>query len=156
MTKSDFFNKAAPAALASGHIWPQYAVCEAALESGWGSSELATAANNLFGQKQGATTGTNETIELPTREFLNGAWTTVLATWPKFADWTEAFTARMALLRHNPVYADALAATDGETFIKLVSVHWATDPLRAEKVLDTYHANWNLIQNAMVLANAKS
>ncbi|HZU08351.1 MAG TPA: glucosaminidase domain-containing protein, partial [Pseudacidobacterium sp.] len=47
-----FLQKAYQAAAAAGHIFPEYAACEAALESGWGLSHLATEANNLFGQKQ--------------------------------------------------------------------------------------------------------
>ena len=94
MTKADFFNKAMPAALASGHLFPEYAVCEAALESGWSKSELATAANNLFGMKQGFVTAGLPTIDIPTREFLHGAWVTVNATWPKFDSWEASFRAR--------------------------------------------------------------
>ena len=154
MTKSDFFNKAIPEALASGHVWPEYAVCEAALESGWGASELATAANNLFGQKQGGSTEMLDVIEIPTREFLNGKWCTVTATWPKFPDWQASFRSRMSVLNRLAIYAPALSAPDGETFIRLVSQHWATDPQRAQKVLDTYHCNVGLIQNAKTLMNA--
>jgi hypothetical protein len=34
--KQEFFAKAIPAALDADHIWPEYACCEAALESNWG------------------------------------------------------------------------------------------------------------------------
>ena len=50
--QDDFLRKAAAAASAAGHPFPEYAACEAALESAWGQSGLATRANNLFGQKQ--------------------------------------------------------------------------------------------------------
>src|ERR1700761_5944697 len=78
MSEAEFLAKAVAAAKAAGHVWPEYAACEAALESAWGGSELAVQANNLFGQKQAhlPLAGT-ETLTLPTREYLHGAWVTV-------------------------------------------------------------------------------
>jgi flagellum-specific peptidoglycan hydrolase FlgJ len=138
-----FLRKAAAAARTAGHLFPEYAACEAALESGWGQSHLATEANNLFGQKQAhpPLPGT-QTLSLPTREFLHGAWVAVQASWVQFPNWESCFTERMALLRSlarsYPNYGEALAATTGEQFITLVSRTWSTDPDRAGKVLDVY------------------
>lgn len=156
MTKQDFIAKAVPAALASGHIWPLYAACEAALESGWGTSGLSVKYNNLFGQKTGFATKGCEVAEIPTREFLNGAWCTVTATWPEFKDWAESFKARMALLNGSPKnYGVALGAATGEDFITEVSKHWSTDPNRAKNVLLTYQSNWQALQNALIAAKAE-
>ncbi len=141
MQPEEFLPKAAAAARAAGHIYPEYAACEAALESAWGASQLAREANNLFGQKQshpprGASLG------LPTREFLHGAWLTVQAQWVVFRDWQDCFAHRMTLLRalENgiPDYRAALAAATGEAFVTHVSKSWATDPSRAAKVLSVY------------------
>jgi flagellum-specific peptidoglycan hydrolase FlgJ len=138
-----FLQKAYQAAASAGHIFPAHAACEAALESGWGLSQLATEANNLFGQKQAhpPLRGT-ETISLPTREYLHGAWTTILANWIKFPDWPSCFAQRMRLLKglsaSYPHYAAALSAKTGEEFIQEVSRSWSTDPQRAEKVLSVY------------------
>lgn len=146
-----FLKKAVDAAKAAGHIFPEYAACEAALESGWGMSRLAEEANNLFGQKQAhpALAGTR-TITLPTREYLRGAWATVEASWVMFADWQSAFGERMRLLeslRHAyPHYAAALAAKTGEEFISEVSKSWSTDPQRAGKVLSIYDAHRSVFQ----------
>ena len=52
--QDSFLRQASAAARAAGHIFPDYAACEAALESTWGRSRLAREANNLFGQKQSA------------------------------------------------------------------------------------------------------
>jgi flagellum-specific peptidoglycan hydrolase FlgJ len=148
MMQEEFLRKAGDAARAAGHIFPEFAACEAALESGWGMSELAVTANNLFGQKQAhpALSGT-ETISLPTREYLHGTWTTVQASWVKFANWQTCFEERMRLLKAlehaYPHYAAALAAKTGEEFIDAVSKSWSTDPARAGKVLaiyDRHHA----------------
>lgn len=144
--QDDFLRKAAAAARAAGHLFPEYAACEAALESAWGQSGLATRANNLFGQKQShpPIEGT-DTLPLPTREYLHGQWVTVPANWVLFKDWSTCFHARMRLLerasRKYPHYAAALAATTGEQFVNEVSQTWSTDPLRANKVLSIYRAH---------------
>ena len=141
-----FLARAYRAAQSAHHIFPAYAACEAALESGWGRSLLAVEANNLFGQKQShpPLSGT-ETISMPTREFLHDHWTTVSANWAKFANWSDCFRARMALLeelsRAYPHYAAALKATTGQQYVTAVSLSWSTDPERAGKVLAVYDAH---------------
>jgi flagellum-specific peptidoglycan hydrolase FlgJ len=148
-----FLRKAAAAARAAGHIFPDYAACEAALESGWGQSHLATGANNLFGQKQAhpPLAGT-ETLSLPTREFLHGAWVSVQANWVSFPDWSSCFRERMSLLRSlangYPAYGEALAATTGEQFVTLVSRSWSTDPARAGKVLAVHDSHRPAFEDA--------
>jgi flagellum-specific peptidoglycan hydrolase FlgJ len=140
-TPQDFFlRQASAAARAAEHIFPDYAACEAALESAWGQSRLARDANNLFGQKQSLDEANGVgTISMPTHEFLHGQWVTLTAHWARFADQAACFRARMALLRRlersYPAYARALAATTGEVFIEEVSRAWSTDPQRAAKVL---------------------
>lgn len=141
--QDEFLQRAASAAQAAGHVFPEYAACEAALESAWGQSKLALQANNLFGQKQShpplAGVGT---LLLPTREFLRGTWVTVNAAWVSFPDWSACFDARMQLLHaasvRYPHYAAALAAATGEAFVREVSQTWSTDPARADKVLSIY------------------
>jgi flagellum-specific peptidoglycan hydrolase FlgJ len=144
--QDDFLRRAAAAAGAAGHLFPEYAACEAALESAWGQSGLATRANNLFGQKQSQPPidGTG-TLPLPTKEFLHGQWVTVTANWVLFKDWSTCFHARMRLLQvasgRYPHYAAALIATSGEQFVREVSQTWSTDPARASKVLSIYAAH---------------
>jgi flagellum-specific peptidoglycan hydrolase FlgJ len=141
--QTEFLIKAAAAARAAGHIFPEMAACEAALESAWGLSKLAEEANNLFGQKQdhGRSEG-GGSIVLPTREFLHGAWVTVNASWVKYPDWRACFAGRMEILRalshEYQTYADALRAATGEAFVHEVSKRWSTDPARAGKVLSIY------------------
>lgn len=152
--QEDFLGKAAVAAQAAGNMFPEYAACEAALESAWGRSRLAAEANNLFGQKQSQPPLPGSgTIELPTREFLHGSWVTVNASWVTFADWTACFRARMQLLRsasgRHPHYAAALAATTGEEFIQEVSRTWSTDPARASKVLAIYKTHRASLADAL-------
>ncbi|HEX4022550.1 MAG TPA: glucosaminidase domain-containing protein [Acidobacteriaceae bacterium] len=144
--QSEFLLRAYNAAVEARHIFPEFAACEAALESGWGHSALTLEANNLFGQKQShppvAGTGV---LAMPTREYLHGSWVTVLANWAKFSNWSACFAARMQLLeelsRGFPHYAAALHAGSGEQFVVEVSKSWSTDPARAGKVLSIYDAH---------------
>lgn len=144
--QSIFLARACQSARAAKHVFPEFAACEAALESGWGRSRLAVEANNLFGQKQShpAMAGT-DTISMPTREFLHDHWMTVHANWAKFPGWTECFAARMELLRRLsrafPHYQQALNAANGEQYVIEVSKSWSTDPDRAGKVLALYDAH---------------
>jgi flagellum-specific peptidoglycan hydrolase FlgJ len=124
-----------------GHVWPDFASCEAALESTYGSSLLARQDNNLFGTKQHKHPiyGTHN---LPTREFLAGQWIETTAAWIVFPSVSACFEDRMATLGRlrtgYPHYNEALAATTGEGFVRAVSLTWSTDPLRGQKVLNIY------------------
>ena len=139
-----FLTRARAAALAAGHVFPEFAACEAALESAWGQSKLATQANNLFGQKQ-SHPPVGEGLQLPTKEYAHGAWMTVPALWAKFGNWQDCFAARMALLERlakaYPAYAAALAAGSGSDFVTLVSKRWSTDPDRGQKVLEVWQVH---------------
>ena len=138
-----FLNDTANAALKAGHIYPAMAACEAALESGYGTSGLAKTDHNLFGMKQHQhpVYGTHV---LPTREFENGAWIVINANWVSYPSTVECFIDRMnTLKRLAPVYqhyAAALAAPDAGTYVTEVSKTWSTDPNRATKVAGIYHA----------------
>ncbi len=143
MVHDDFLRRAEAAARAAGHLFPEYAACEAALESGWGMSGLAAQANNLFGQKQSHPPRAGcKTLTLPTREFLHGSWVTVQANWVCFPDWAACFAARMEILKalaaSHPAYKAALAADSGAAFVTEVSQTWSTDPQRAGKVLSLF------------------
>lgn len=139
--QKQFLAAMAVAAKAAGHCFPEMAACEAALESAWGKSALAVQDHNLFGMKahRSAAYGTHI---LPTREFENGEWITVIAKWTTYASEADCFADRMATLVRLapslPHYAAALDATNAETYIREVSASWATDPERAEKCLAIY------------------
>jgi hypothetical protein len=168
--QSDFATQVVAQAKESGHPWPGYAAAEGVLESGWGQSGLAAKYNNIFGQKV-SKWWTGPTVQIETREVINGQSVMVPATWPVFANLAEAFAERLKLLNAAPqYYAEALAAQDGPEFVRLVSASWLTDnalpvgpahpvftfpsgtyqfnagrwstaPNRASEVIDTYNSH---------------
>lgn len=114
------------AAKDAGHIWPEYAACEVAIESGWGQSYLSKEANNLFGQKAPAQLQPGQrTIAIETTEIVHGVSERVMANWLMFSTAAECFAARMALLNRLPgYYYDALHAANGPDFVRQVSGSW--------------------------------
>jgi len=139
------------------HIFPDYAACEVALESAWGQSKLCIQADNLFGEKQ-THPPVFETLTLPTREFLRGAWIVVQANWIRFPTWSDSLKFRLQTLQRLrarfPHYDAALKAADGEQFILEVSQTWSTDPDRAGKVL-TIHDHHKQVFAAAPAKTAK-
>ena len=133
--QKDFLHRAWQAAVKadpSGPSWrPEMAACEAALESGYGHSQLAAQDNNLFGLKQ-CKHPVYGTVSLPTREFLNGEWEEVEANFVRYDSWQECFADRLAnlvrLAKIYPHYKAALNAVNGEEYVRQVSLTWSTDP----------------------------
>lgn len=144
-----FLSKCKQAAMNIGMSWPGYAAAEAALESRYGQSGLAIQANNLFGMKMHKGTPLEETLALPTKEFINGAWISTVAHWMKYPDWEACLRDRLATLTRlapqYPHYQAALDASDGETFVREVSQTWSTDPHRADKVMEIYNENLDVL-----------
>ena len=125
------------------HIYPTMAACEAALESAYGTSQLARLGNNLFGTKQHLHPVCG-TLSLPTKEFLDNEWVECTADWIEYPNVPACFADRMATLMRlrmaYPHYNSALMAATATQYIREVSATWSTDPNRADKVLAIYNA----------------
>jgi flagellum-specific peptidoglycan hydrolase FlgJ len=112
-------------------------LAQAILESGWGNSQLARRANNLFGIKAGSG-WKGPTLSLPTKEFRGGRWVEEVAVWRAYPSYAEAFLDH-ARLFYNGCYETALAyRADPKKFLTHIAPVYATDPRYAEKV-------WNLV-----------
>lgn len=137
-----FITKAAQQADQAGHIFPDMAACEAALESGYGTSRLAIEANNLLGMKQ-HTHPVYGTLNLPTREWIGGEWVTEIGEWVKYPDQASCFIERMVAIRRlSSIYLNYLAAlhaSNPNKYVTSVSLTWSTDLYRAAKVIAIYN-----------------
>ena len=89
---------------------------------------------NLFGVKADAS-WRGPTLDIQTREYLNGQWVMVPARWRKYADWQGCMDDHAAFLRNNPRYALCFSYRDGEGFARAVAAAgYATDPEYANKL----------------------
>ena len=77
-----------------------------------------------------------DVLYINTREFLNGAWTTVAARWRKYTDWQDCMDDHAAFLHQNRRYAACFSCTTGDAFAKAVAkAGYATDPNYAAKLI---------------------
>ena len=138
MKAQDFIDLIGPAARASAKVSgvpASFTVAEAALESGWGSSQLATQGKNLFGVKADPA-WRGDVLVLNTREFLHGTWVMVPARWRKYADWQSCMDDHAAFLHQNRRYEPCFECTTGKAFAAAVArAGYATDPDYAAKVM---------------------
>ena len=139
MTKEEFIAAAISAARTSSALSGLPAgitVAQAALESGWGNSQLARLAHNYFGIKAH---GGCDAIEMPTCEVIGGQTLRTRARFAKYSSMEACFRERDAIILRLACYAEARAAAhDPEAFTRALAKHWATDPRYAEKLLSVY------------------
>jgi flagellar protein FlgJ len=139
----DFLSRIWPHALAAGRetgIPPYFIAAQAALESGWGKSEIQGAdgrtSHNLFGVKAGRG-WTGPVVEAATTEYVNGAPQPTVGRFRAYGSYAEAFADYARLLKSQPRYAPVLEnGTDAAGFARgLAQAGYATDPMYADKLL---------------------
>lgn len=142
MTRERFVVEASRASRASSALSGLPAgvtVAQAALESGWGRSELSRVANNYFGIKAH---GKHASVLMPTVEVIAGERKKLNAKFARYENIDQCFEDRDRLIRSSAFYAEACAkAGDPQSFIRALAHHWATDPAYGEKLLRVYHEN---------------
>lgn len=137
----EFVNRVWPHAVEASRstgIPPQFLVAHAALESGWGRSELARADGsnsfNLFGIKAGRS-WTGAAVDAVTTEFIGGQPQKVTERFRAYGSYAEAFRDYANLLRNNPRFGGVIGSQDGTEFARrLQQAGYATDPMYAEKL----------------------
>ncbi len=117
---------------------PHFLVAHAALETGWGKSEIrvgnGTPSHNLFGIKAGKGWG-GAAVEAQTTEYVNGEAQSVRERFRVYGSYGDAFRDYAGLLRGNPRYAGVLGQQDGTQFARsLQQGGYATDPQYADKL----------------------
>lgn len=105
-----------------GAKWPQVVAAQWALESGWGKTVSGT--HNFFGIK-----GTPGTVK-PTKEFLNGQWVTVNATFKNFASPNACIeeVIRLWYKDYRTFKGVNKAESNAECCVLLKKEGYATDP----------------------------
>lgn len=148
-TTSAFLTKAASQAQKASKkygVYPSVMIAQAIVESAWGTSGLATKANNLFGMK--ADDGwSGATYSARTREEVNGQSVYITARFRKYSNWEASFEDNGKKLRNGVSWdADRYA---GAWIEKASSYKAATKALTG-----TYAtaSNYNTILNSRISA----
>lgn len=131
----------AQAAYQETNVPVSFTIAEAALESGWGESQLAKEGKNLFGVKADKSWD-GATIVMKTREFRHGQWVMEDAHWRKYSSWQACMVDHGKFLRTNPRYEECFQCDGGEDFARAVArCGYATDPDYATKLIATMKAH---------------
>lgn len=115
-----------------------FMIAQAALETGWGRSELrfsdGAPTYNLFGIKAGRN-WQGAVAEAATTEYVNGVARKSVERFRAYSSYAEAFRDYANLLASNPRYADVLNRQDAAGFARgLQRAGYATDPMYAAKL----------------------
>jgi peptidoglycan hydrolase-like protein with peptidoglycan-binding domain len=121
-------------------ILPSLTIAQAILESGWGSSQLAQRAKNLFGIKA-FSNWRGERITLPTTEWDNGKMTVINADFRAYDSFNDSIEDHNKLLtssRYKPVRG---CSDYKEACRKIYKCGYATDPVYPEKLIEIIEEN---------------
>ncbi|MFC5303324.1 flagellar assembly peptidoglycan hydrolase FlgJ [Azospira restricta] len=137
----DFVNRVWPHAVEASRstgVPAHFLVAHAALESGWGKSEIrrgdGSSSHNLFGIKAGRS-WQGESVEAATTEYVNGVAQPAREKFRAYGSYAEAFRDYATLLSGNPRFAGVLGQQDGTAFARsLQQAGYATDPMYADKL----------------------
>jgi peptidoglycan hydrolase FlgJ len=128
---------AADASRTSG-IPARYMLGQAALETGWGRSELRGAdgqpSHNVFGIKAGSD-WKGATVDASTTEYVDGVAQQRTERFRAYGSYAEAFQDYANLLSGSPRYSAAVASTDAAGFARALGrAGYAPDPAYADKL----------------------
>jgi peptidoglycan hydrolase FlgJ len=129
----------AQAASQATGIPARFIVGQAALETGWGKSEIKYAngapSHNVFGIKA-TKDWTGKTVDSVTTEYVNGEPRKVVERFRAYDSYADAVTDYANILRSNPRYASVVNARDAASFANgMQRAGYATDPQYAKKLM---------------------
>lgn len=134
MTQQEFISKIAPIAIdemRKSLVPASLTIAQAILESGWGTSELATKANNLFGIKGIGPIGSYQKVSV---EYVAGKRIEKRSDFRKYNDWQESVQDHTTKLL-EPQYKNALGASYMEACRAVQEAGYATDPNYAQELI---------------------
>lgn len=141
--KDVFIDKVKDGAIAGWHegrILPSVTIAQAILESGWGKSELATKANNLFGIKASKDwTGDKYTVRTAEYDKNNNKYF-INADFRKYRNWSESLIDHAKFFQSTDWRKNNYKAVIGETDCKkackgLQSAGYATSKIYADQLI---------------------
>ena len=140
-SNEEFVNRIWPHAVEAANsigVPPHFLVAHAALESGWGKSEIRTAngqpSHNLFGIKAGKSWN-GPSVEIQTTEYINGEAQSVRDKFRVYGSYAEAFRDYASLLKNSSRFSAVQGQQDGAQFARtLQQGGYATDPAYADKL----------------------
>ncbi len=144
----DFVNRVWPSALEASRVTgvpAHFLVAHAALETGWGRSEIrrpdGSTTYNLFGIKAGRS-WQGDSVEAATTEYVNGVAQPARERFRAYSSYAESFRDYASLLASNPRYAGVIGQKDGTAFAQsLQQAGYATDPMYADKLSRIIYGN---------------
>jgi len=120
---------------------PEAVLCQSAIESGWGSSLLASKYNNYFGIKAG-TSWKGDYVNLPTKEYVNGAYITINQKFRRYSSFTASVKDYISFLKGNARYKNVFAQKSVISQLQaLQNDGYATAPNYANVIYGTYLSN---------------
>ncbi|WP_439425955.1 glycoside hydrolase family 73 protein [Oenococcus alcoholitolerans] len=126
------------------HVLASVNLAQTILESNWGSSLLSSRYNNYYGIKA---QGSQKSVTLDTREFINGQWVTEKDRFAVYDNWQQGMEAHAQFISRGTdlnadQFKDVLASKDYHSATAaLVTDGYATDPDYARKLvslIETY------------------
>lgn len=109
-------------------------IAQAIIESGWGQYTIGTA-NNLFGIKN-VSGWTGRTVNSPTKEFKNGGYVSVMATFRAYDNLGESLKDHAMFLTQNSRYKNLLGVKDYKQACTLIQQDgYATAPNYASSLI---------------------
>lgn len=146
MKPLDFIAELVDGAKACKDIPASFTIAQAALESGWGESELYQKAKNIFGIKVYPGWG-GAIFKLQTREYIYGHPIMVPADWCLYDSYAECIADHARFLKDEPRYAGCFAHqySGPEFAIEVQRAGYSTDPDYAQKIASIIHG-FNLAQ----------
>lgn len=142
--QKDFIEKIwqAIAGLDLNGLFPSVLIAQAGLESSWGTSSLTSKYNNAFGVKAGKS-WTGKTVTLPTKEYRNGQYVSVMGTFRVYDSLAESIADRNKLFDLNIYKKQGVRqAQTPEAQIKAIAAAgYATDANYVSKILNTIKSN---------------
>ena len=136
---ANFINKLAPMAMEdykTSKVLPSLTIAQGILESGWGESELAIKANNLFGIKADSR-WTGKIYNTETKEYYNNSNTptTINANFRAYDSWEGGVKDHSDFLQADR-YSKVIGAKDYKTACEEVyKAGYATDPNYTSKLI---------------------